>query len=84
MKETVQPLLKSGKLEGLFPNFGGICFFSVPSRDDAASTVEAMRREKVYVTPGIHFGVPSHFRLNYAVKTDALKVGLQVLADAVA
>jgi aspartate/methionine/tyrosine aminotransferase len=82
--ETVLPLIQTGKLEGLLPSFGGVCFLGIPGKEDAGAFVESLENSGVYVSPGIHFGAPDRFRMNYGITSNDLRIGLAELANILA
>lgn len=78
LKESVQPLLEEGLLEGNIPESGCICFPKLTGINNTEGFTKVFaEKQNVYVVPGHFFGLPQHVRLGFGGNTEELRIGLE-------
>lgn len=64
------------------PRGGLVCFPKLKRRQDAASFCrELLKKHNVSLLPGAVFGMNSHFRLNFGIKSDTFAAALQLMEN---
>lgn len=81
-RESIQPLIDEGLLEGALPEAGCVYFPKVTGEKDSAALVRHLaERCRVLVVPGRFFGASSHVRIGLGGPTPDLRQGLERLAE---
>jgi aspartate/methionine/tyrosine aminotransferase len=64
LQEYLQPLFSSGRISGVIPEWGCVCFLKMKGIPDTRKLTDYLETEYgLYCVPGSFFGVPDHVRI---------------------
>lgn len=83
LQESLQPLFESGRLSGVIPEWGCVCFLNVKGVPDTRKLTDYLETERgLYCVPGSFFGVPDHVRIGIGeISPERLKKALALFQE---